>query len=76
MDRTVRLYYGNWNDDTWEFIKQFPDEKKMRDHMLKMIKETGFKSYYWRGWVEGDGSNIVDFGSWSKFFKYKYVQEF
>jgi hypothetical protein len=76
MKRDVKLFYGSWNDDTWEFVKQFTNEKAMFAYMNKMIKDMGFKSYYTRGWVEGDGSNIIDFGSHSKFFKYKYVQEF
>ena len=76
MKRDVKLFYGSWNDDSWEFVKQFTNEKAMFAHMHKMIKDMGFKSHYQRQIVEGDGSNIVDFGSHSEFFKYKYVQEF
>ena len=76
MKRDVKLFYGSWNNDTWEFVKQFTNEKTMFAYMNKMIKDMGVKIYYTRGWVEGDGSTIIDFGSHSKFFKYKYVQEF
>ncbi len=71
MTHEVNLFYGN-DDDGWENLGKFKDEQEMNKEIKRKIRELGFKSYYFRCWLDGDGTTYVDFGSWKNFFKYKY----
>ena len=36
--------------------------------MFNYLKERNIESYYQRTWTEENGTTVIDYGSWSKFF--------
>ena len=73
MTHETELFFGN-EDDGWENLGKFKDEQEMGKAMNRKIRETNFKSYYSRSMLDGDGFTYVDYGSHSKFFRYRYLK--
>ena len=50
------------------FVGKARTMKKAKKLIARRIKESGFKSYYWRYWVEEGNKLYIDYGSWSDFY--------
>lgn len=42
--------------------------EQVNKRMFNFLKERNIESYYQRQWAEEDGTTVVDYGSWAKFF--------
>lgn len=42
--------------------------EQVNKRMFNFLKERNIESYYQRQWMEEDGTTVVDYGSWAKFF--------
>lgn len=65
----MKLYWGT-NDDL-KLLGEYETKEQVFKRIYDFIEEQGFKSYYQRLWCEPDGTLIVDYGSYTRFFYVK-----
>lgn len=49
------------------------DRKKLNKRIMTYVKQKGYTSPYWRYWIEPNGIEVIDFGSWSEFVHVKTI---
>ena len=52
-----------------KIIGEFLSMEEANKKMVKELEIKGIKPFYYRCWENNPGETIIDFGSWSSFYK-------
>ena len=67
------LYFRN-NKDKDEFKCRTSTRQEAMKFMVEDLKLKGIKPYYYRTWEDGEGVEMIDYGSHTTFYKIRKVE--